>query len=195
MYKFKRSTSKATLYTRSNREENLIIVSIYVDDIVYTSSSERMFNEFKREMIQRYEMSDLGLLHHFLGMRILQTDQGVFINQSKYAKALLRKFMLEGCKPISILLSIGEKLKKVDESELADKGLYRKIVGSLLYLTTTRPDLMYVASLLSQFMNSPTKMHMGAIKRVLRYVQGTLSYGIEYVRDQSATLIGLCYAD
>ena len=183
MYKFKRSTSEATLYTRSNREENLIIVSIYVDDIVYTSSSERMFNEFKREMIQRYEMSDLGLLHHFLGMRILQTDQGVFINQSKYAKALLRKFMLEGCKPISILLSIGEKLKKVDESELADKGLYRKIVGSLLYLTTTRPDLMYVASLLSQFMNSPTKMHMGAIKRVLGYVQGTLSYGIEYVRD------------
>jgi len=74
MCKFKRSTSEVTLYTRSVQEGNLIIVSIYVDDIVYTGSSERMLSEFKREMMQRYEMSDLGLLHHFLGMRILQTD-------------------------------------------------------------------------------------------------------------------------
>jgi cell pole-organizing protein PopZ len=195
MCKFKRSTSEATLYTRSDREGNLIIVSIYVDDIVYTGSSERMLSEFKREMMQRYEMTDLGLLHHFLGMGILQTDQGVFIHQSKYAKSLLSKFGLEDCKPVSIPLATGEKLKKVDGSELADEGLYRKIVGSLLYLTATRPDLMYATSLMSRFMNGPTKIHMGAAKRVLRYVQGTLSYGIEYVRNQSTTLIGFCDAD
>ncbi|CAL9003549.1 unnamed protein product [Prunus brigantina] len=129
MCKFKRSTSEATLYTRSDSEGDLIIVSIYVDDIVYTGSSERMLNEFKREMMQRYEMSDLGLLHHFLGMGILQTDKGVFIHQSKYAKSLLMKFGLEDCKPVSIPLPTGEKLKKVDGSELADEGLYRKIIG------------------------------------------------------------------
>jgi len=193
--KFKRSTSEATLYTRSDLEGNLIIVSIYVDDIVYTSSSERLLSEFKREMMQRYEMSDLGLLHHFLGMGILQTDQGVFIHQGKYAKSLLSKFGLDDCKPVSIPLATGEKLKKLDESELADEGLYRRIVGSLLYLTATRPDLMYAASLLSRFMTGPTKIHMGAAKRILRYMQGTLSYGIEYVRDQSVTLIGFCDAD
>jgi len=193
--KFKRSTSEATLYTRSDLEGNLIIVSIYVDDIVYTGSSERLLSEFKREMMQRYEMSDLGLLHHFLGMEILQTDQGVFIHQGKYAKSLLSKFGLDDCKPVSIPLATGEKLKKVDESELADEGLYRRIVGSLLYLTATRPDLMYAASLLSRFMTGPTKIHMGAAKRILRYIQGTLSYGIEYVRDQSVTLIGFCDAD
>ncbi|CAL9015698.1 unnamed protein product [Prunus brigantina] len=195
MCKFKRSTSEATLYTRSDSEGDLIIVSIYVDDIVYTGSSERMLTEFKREMMQRYEMSDLGLLHHFLGMGILQTDQGVFIHQSKYAKSLLMKFGLEDCKPVSIPLPTGERLKKVDGSDLADEGLYRKIVGSLLYLTATRPDLMYAASLLSRFMTSPTKKHMGVARRVLRYVQGTLSYGIEYVRNQSATLVGFCDAD
>jgi hypothetical protein len=162
MCKFKRSTSEATLYTRSDCEGNLIIVSIYVDDIVYTGSSERLLSEFKREMMQRYEMSDLGLLHHFFGMGILQTDQGVFIHQSKYAKSLLLKFGLEDCKPVSIPLSTGEKLKKVDGSELADEGLYRKIKGSLLYLIATRHDLMYDANLLSRFMNSPIKMHMGA---------------------------------
>ena len=118
-------------------------------------------------------MSDLRLLHHFLGMGILQTDQGVFIHQSKYAKSLLRKFGLEDSKPDSIHLATGEKLKKVDGSKLADEGLYRKIGGSLLYLTATILDLMYAASLLSQFMNGPTKIHMGAAKRVLRYVQGT----------------------
>jgi hypothetical protein len=195
MCKFKRSTSEVTLYTRSDLEGNLIIVSIYVDDIVYTGSSERLLSEFKREMMQRYEMSDIGLLHHFLGMGILQTDQGVFIHQSKYVKSLLSKFGLDDCKPVSIPLATGEKLKKVDGSELADEGLYRRIVGSLLYLTATRPDLMYAASLLSRFMTGPTKIHMRAAKRVLRYVQGILSYGIEYVRDQLATLIGFCDAD
>nr|XP_034899819.1 uncharacterized mitochondrial protein AtMg00810-like [Populus alba] len=176
-------------------EGNLIIVSIYVDDIVYTISSERLLSEFKKEMMQRYEMSDLGLLHHFLGMGILQIDQGVFIHQGKYAKSLVSKFRLDDCKPVSIPLATGEKLKKVDGSDLADEGLYRKIVGSLLYLTATRLDLMYAASLLSRFMTGPTKIHMGAAKRVLRYVQGTLSYGIEYARDQSTTLIGFCDAD
>ena len=157
MCKFKRSTSEATLYTRYDYEGELIIVSIYVDDIVYTGSSERMLTKFKREMMQRYEMSDLGLLHHFLGMGILQTDQGIFIHQGKNAKSLLMKFGLEDCKPVSIPLQTGEKLKKVDGSELVDEELYRKIVGSLLYLTSTRPDLMYDASLLSRFMNCPTK--------------------------------------
>ncbi|CAL8152863.1 unnamed protein product [Prunus armeniaca] len=195
MCKFKRSISEATLYTRSDNEGGLIIVSIYVDDIVYTGNSERMLAEFKREMMQRYEMSDLGLLHHFLGMGILQTNQGVFIHQSKYAKSLLVKFGLEDCKPVSIPLPTGERLKKVDGSDLADEGLYRKIVGSLLYLTATRPDLMYAASLLSRFMTSPTKKHMGVARRVLRYVQGTLNYGIEYVKDKSAILIGFCDAD
>ncbi|CAL8115627.1 unnamed protein product [Prunus armeniaca] len=104
-----------------------------------------MLTEFKREMMQRYEMSDLGLLHLFLGMGILQTDQGVFIHQSKYAKSLLVKFGLEDCKPASIPLPTGEKLKKVD---------------------ATRPDLMYAASLLSRFMNSPTKKHLGVARRV-----------------------------
>ncbi|XP_021800375.1 uncharacterized protein LOC110744695 [Prunus avium] len=127
-------------------------------------ASEKMLTEYKREMMQRYEMPDLGLLHHFLGMGILQIDQGVFIHQSKYVKSLLVKFGLEDCKPVSIPLPTGEKLKKVDESELADEGLYRKIVGSLLYLTATRPNLMYAASLLSRFMNSPTKKHLGVAR-------------------------------
>ncbi|KAI5336319.1 hypothetical protein L3X38_015586 [Prunus dulcis] len=146
-------------------------------------------------MMQKYEMTDLGLLHHFLGMRVLQTENGVFIHQSKYAKSLLVKFGLEDCKSVTIPLPTGEKLKKVDGSQLADEGLFRKIVGTLLYLTATRPDIMFAASLLSRFMHSPTKKHMGIAKRVLRYIQGTLSYGIEFTRDMNAVLIGFCDSD
>ncbi|KAM1300483.1 hypothetical protein PS1_011811 [Malus domestica] len=192
---FKRSISEATLYTRTDDEGNMIIVSIYVDDIVYTGGSNTLLSEFKRDMMQKYEMTDLGLLHHFLGMGVLQTERGVFIHQSKYAKSLLVKFGLEDCKSVTIPLPTGEKLKKVDGSELADEGLFRKIVGSLLYLTATRPDIMYAASLLSRFMHGPTKKHMGIAKRVLRYIQGTLSYGIEFTRDKDAVLIGFCDSD
>ncbi|CAL2246283.1 unnamed protein product, partial [Prunus armeniaca] len=192
---FKRSTSEATLYTKTDEEGKLIIVSIYVDDIVYTGNSNALLSEFKRDMMQKYEMTDLGLLHHFLGMGVLQTDKGVFIHQSKYAKSLLVKFGLEDCKSVTIPLPTGEKLKKIDGSQLADEGLFRKIVGSLLYLTATRPDIMFAASLLSRFMHSPTKKHMGIAKRVLRYVQGTLSYGIEFTRDKNAVLIGFCDSD
>ncbi|KAI5343121.1 hypothetical protein L3X38_010997 [Prunus dulcis] len=116
-------------------------------------------------MMQKYEMTDSGLLHHFLGMGVLQTENGVFIHQSKYAKSLLVKFGLEDCKSVTIPLPTGEKLKKVDGSQLADEGLFRKIVGSLLYLTATRPDIIFAAILLSRFMHSPTKKHMGIAKR------------------------------
>ena len=93
--KFKRSISEATLYTRRDYKGEIIIVSIYVYDIVYTGNNERMLAEFKKDMMQRYEMTDLGLLHHFLGMWIIQTDQGIFIHQGKYVKSLLMKFGLE----------------------------------------------------------------------------------------------------
>ncbi|XP_020420286.1 uncharacterized protein LOC109949306 [Prunus persica] len=108
---------------------------------------------------------------------------------------LFVKFSLEDCKSVTIFLPTGENLKKVDGSQLADEGLFRKIIGSLLYLTTTRPDIMFAASLLSRFMHSSTKKHMGIAKRVLIYIQGTLSYGIEFTRDKNVVLIGFCDSD
>ncbi|KAI5317617.1 hypothetical protein L3X38_037324 [Prunus dulcis] len=100
-------------------------------------------------MMCRYEMSDLGLLHHFLGMGITQTEGSIFIHQKKYAFTLLDKFGLKDCKSVSIPLVATDKLQRDDGSEAADESLYRKIVGSLLYLTATRPDIMFSASLLA----------------------------------------------
>ncbi|KAM1503465.1 hypothetical protein ACFX15_027859 [Malus domestica] len=191
---FKRSPNEATLYTKVEKS-GILIVSVYVDDIVYTGSSDTMLDRFKNDMMQHYEMTDLGLLHHFLGMGIVQTKKSIFIHQKKYAMKLLEKFGLQGCKSVVTPLAANERLCKNDGSEAADESEYRKLVGSLLYLTATRPYIMFGTSLLARFMHGPTKKHMGTARRVLRYIQGTMDFGIEYVKGKSAVLIGYCDSD
>ncbi|KAI5312000.1 hypothetical protein L3X38_041173 [Prunus dulcis] len=146
-------------------------------------------------MKEKYEMTDLGLLHHFLGMGVIQTDSRIFIHQRKYASSLLNKFGLNDCKPVSTHLVATEKLIKDDGSGAADEEKYRKLVGSLLYLTATRPDVMYAASLLARYMHGPSNKHYGTAKRVLRYVQGTLDYGLMYEKGKKAVLVGYCDSD
>ncbi|CAL8176390.1 unnamed protein product [Prunus armeniaca] len=191
---FKTSLSEATLYVKF-AESGILIVSLYVDDIIYTGSSRELLLDFKTEMMKQYEMTDLGLLHHFLGLGVIQTETYIFLHQKKYAKTLLDMFGFKDCKSIATPLAVNEILSKQDGSEQADESLYRQVVGSLLYLTATRPDIMFVASLLARFMHGPTIKHMGTTKRVLRYIQGTLDYGIAYERGKEAVLIGYCDSD
>ncbi|CAL2258193.1 unnamed protein product [Prunus armeniaca] len=190
-----RSTSEAILYCKTKEDSGTLIVSIYVDDIVYIRSSEELIAKFKTEMMRRYEMTDLGLLYHFLGMAVIQTESCIFINHKKYALTLLNTFGLKQCKPVSTPLVASEKLCMDDGSDLADESEYRQIVGSLLHLTATRLDIMFAASLLARFMHCPTKKHYGTAKRVLRYIQGTIDFGIEYQKGKEAFLIGYCDSD
>ncbi|CAL2268313.1 unnamed protein product [Prunus armeniaca] len=192
---FTKSQSEATLYVKTRGEASILIVSIYVDDIVYTGNDQEMLEDFKKNMKEKYEMTDLGLLHHFLGMGVIQTPTSIFIHKKKYATTLLSRFSLSECKPVSIQLVTSEKLSKDDGSCLASEEQYRRIVGSLMYLTATRPDIMFAASLLARFMHCPTSKHLETAKRVLRYVKGTLDYGLEYVKGKEVVLIGYCDND
>ncbi|KAM1196494.1 hypothetical protein ACFX2J_022854 [Malus domestica] len=140
-------------------------------------------------------MTNLGLLPHFIGMGVVQTKKSIFIHQKKYAMKLLEKFGLKGCKSVGTPLVANERLCKNDGSEVADESEYRKLVGSLMYLTITRLDIMFGANLLARFMHGPTKKHIGTTKRVLRYIEGTMDFGIEYVTGKSAFLIGYCDSD
>ncbi|KAM2487023.1 hypothetical protein ACFX1W_039018 [Malus domestica] len=128
-------------------------------------------------------------------MGVIQSEWSIFIDQKKYSLTLLDKSGLKDCKPVSTPLVATDKLRRGDGSESRDESLYRKLVGSLLYLTSTRPDIMFSASLLAQFMHKPSKKHYGAAKRVLRYIQGTIDFGIEYVIRKSSLLIGYCDSD
>ena len=123
-------------------------------------------------------MSDLGPMNYFLRMEIYQSSAGIFISQRKYAMDILKKFKLEACKEVVTPLAQNEKLSKNDGERLDDPTTYRSLVGSLLYLTATRPDLMFYASLLSRFMSSPSSVHMGVAKRVLKFLKGTMADGI-----------------
>ncbi|KAG6476380.1 hypothetical protein ZIOFF_065620 [Zingiber officinale] len=158
-------------------------------------SDKKMIEEFKNDMTQKYEMSDMGLLRHFLGMEIYQEEDIVFICQKIYAEKIMKKFNMLGCNPVSTPLIMGEKLKKEDGGKAADVTHYRSLIGNLLYLTATRPDLMYAASLLSRFMQSPSHFHLGAAKRVLRYVQGTTDLGLSFQKNHALNLVGYCDSD
>ncbi|XP_028806362.1 uncharacterized protein LOC114761201 [Neltuma alba] len=135
-------------------------------------------------------MTDLGTMSYFLGMEIKQDQQGIFINQKKYAKEILNRFGMEGSKAIATPMNQKEKLSKNDAVEKDDEGIYRSLIGYLMHLTTTRPDILYAVSVLSRFLHCATLNHYKAVKRVIRYIKGTLDYGIRYKRNQVFKLEG-----
>lgn len=132
-------------------------------------------------------MSDLGKMKFFLGIEVMQTELGIHISQQKYAVEILKRFGLDDCNPVINPIVPGCKLFS-DEGPKVDDTTFKQMVGSLMYITTTRPDLQYVVSLISRFMSSPTEMHLAAAKRVLRYLQGTLDYGIWYEKGRKGSL-------
>ncbi|KAK4406351.1 Retrovirus-related Pol polyprotein from transposon TNT 1-94 [Sesamum angolense] len=128
---FRRSLSEPTLYIK-NQGNDTLIVSLYVDDIIYTGNNEKMIQDFKEDMMKTFEMSDLGLMHFFLGIEINQEKRGIFICQRKYTETLLKKFKMESCKTVTTPLVTGEKYQKEDGSQKVDGSTYRSLIGSLL---------------------------------------------------------------
>ncbi|KAL0308115.1 UNVERIFIED_CONTAM: Retrovirus-related Pol polyprotein from transposon RE1 [Sesamum angustifolium] len=159
------------------------------DDLIYTGNNEKMIQDFKQDMMKTFEMSDLGLMHFFLGIEINQEKKGIFICQRKYTETLLKKFKMESCKTVTTPLVIGEKYQKEDGSQKVDGSIYKSLIGRLLYLTAARPDIMFATSLLSRFMQSPSQVHYAAAKRILRYLRGTKDFGIWYKSTNDAKLV------
>ena len=140
-------------------------------------------------------MSSLGEMNYFLGLEVHQSKDGIFLNQERYAHEVLKKFRMENSKSAPTPLMQNAKLSKDDGAEKVDASFYRSLIGSLLYLTASRPDLMYVTSLLSRFMQSPSKTHFAVAKRVLRYLKGTTQFGIWYKPSENGSLLGYVDSD
>ena len=160
------------------------MISLYVDDLLVTSSNAELIQQFKDDMLQVFEMTDLGEMTYFLGMEVKQNDGEIFISQKKYAKEILKKFSMENCKGTNTPMCQKEKLCKDDVSEQVDETLYKSLIGCLMYLTATRPDILYAISILSRFMNYAKESHLKGAKKVLRYVKGTLNCGIKFSQSQ-----------
>lgn len=125
-------------------------------------------------------MTDMGLMRYFLGLEVLQTLEGIFLSQSKYAFQILERFAMKDCKPVATLVECGVSLIKASDGKPVDSTYYKSVVGCLRYLTCTRPDILFSVGLVSRFMENPTITHLKAVKRILRYVKGTYDYGLFY---------------
>ena len=155
-------------------------MGVYVDDLVITGGNPQDISAFKEEMKATFKMSDLGLLHYYLGLEVAQTETGITVSQSAYAAKILENAGMARCNPSQVPMEPRLKLSKVSTATAVDPTFYRSIVGSLRYLVNSRPDLAYSVGYISRFMEAPTTEQMAVVKRVLRYVAGTLHFGNHY---------------
>jgi hypothetical protein len=160
-------------------EGNILIIVLFVDDLILTSD-EQLIHSCKEDLAKEFEMKDMGLLHYFLGLEIWQRDGELFVSQSKYAREILGKFHMEGCKPMDTPLLGNWRKEDATSGEVVDATVYRQLVGLLMYLVNMRPDICYVVNQLSQAMVNPTKLFWKVGKHVLIYLRGTSKYGLWY---------------
>ena len=149
-----------------------------------------MLEDFRTVMKNEFEMTDLGLMKYFLGLEVTQTDKGIFIFQHKYATDILQRFRMDKCKPAETLVALVTKLTKNGDEPVVNNTLYKQLVHRLMYLSATRPDLMYAVNLISRFMESPKNSHWNVGKRILRYVAAHLDMAFGTLIHQTVLLQG-----
>ena len=192
---FERCHCEHTLFIKTKEKGKILIVSLYVDDLIFTGNDESMFAEFKRSMMCEFDMTDLGKMRYFLGIEVMQRSDGNYISQRKYALEVLERFGMDKSNPVHNPIVPGTKLLKDEDGVKVDSTFYKQIVGSLMYLTATRPYMMFVVSLISRYMGNPTELHLQAAKRVLRYLRGTTDFGVFYKKGGCEELIAYMDSD
>ncbi|WVZ98808.1 LOW QUALITY PROTEIN: hypothetical protein U9M48_044189 [Paspalum notatum var. saurae] len=194
MQGFKIGKVDMTLFTKDVNGD-LFICQIYVDDIIFGCTNEKLSHEFGDMMSREFEMSMIGELNFFLGFQIKQVKGGIFIHQEKYCRDLLKKFKMGDCKPISTPMSTNEHLDADVDGKPVDQSTYRSMIGSLLYLTASRPDIMFSVCLCARFQAAPKESHLTAVKRILRYLKHTPSIGLWYPEGAKLELLGYSDSD
>jgi hypothetical protein len=186
---FGQSPHEAGIYRRGNGG-NALLVGVYVDDLVITNTKDVEVAAFKEEMKASFQMSDLGLLSFYLGIKVHQGDSGITLQQTAYAKCVVELAGLTDCNPALIPMEERLKLSRDSTTEEVDAMQYQRLVVSLRYLTHTRPDLAFSVDYVNRFMQRPTTEHQQAVKRIIRYVAGTLDHDLYYPRYSDSDHVG-----
>jgi hypothetical protein len=174
---------------------DILIVHVYVDDIVFGGSSNSLVAWFVKDMSRDFEMSMMGELQFFLGLQIKQSKEGTFVHLSKYTKDIVQKFKMEDSKAMMTPMSMTTALDADEEGEHVNQKEYRSMIGSLLYLTATRPDIQFSVCLCAHFQVSPRTSHRQVVKRIFRYLRHTPDFGIWSSASSSLALHGFSDAD
>nr|GEX93413.1 retrovirus-related Pol polyprotein from transposon TNT 1-94 [Tanacetum cinerariifolium] len=175
--------------------KDILLVQIYVDDIIFASITTELCDKFSEIMSFKVKMSMMGKLSFFLGLQISQSPKGIFLNQSKYALESLKKYNIESCDPVDTPMVEKSKLDEDTQGKVVEHTHYRGMVGTLMYLTSSRPDLVYVVCMCARYQAWPTKKHLHAIKRIFRYLRGTVNRGLWYSKNSAIALTAFADAD
>ncbi|GJT27635.1 retrovirus-related pol polyprotein from transposon TNT 1-94 [Tanacetum coccineum] len=183
-----------TMFIRKEGKE-LLLVQVYVDDIIFAASTPELCDLFAKIMCSKFKMSMMGKISFFLGLQIFQNPRGIFINQSKYALESLKKYGFDSCDPVDTPMVEKSKLDEDKEGKVVDPSHYRGMIGTLLYLTASRPDLQFAICMCARYQARPTEKHLHAVKRIFRYLKGTVNRGLWYPKDSSIALTAFADAD
>ncbi|KAG7577529.1 Integrase catalytic core [Arabidopsis thaliana x Arabidopsis arenosa] len=193
-YGFTQDISDYSLFTLE-RQGTRLHVLVYVDDLIITGSTLAIINEFKQYLSACFYMKDLGVLRYFLGIEVARSPTGIYLCQRKYAIDIISETGLLGVKPVSHPLEQNHKLGLASGNTISDPARYRRLVGRLIYLGTTRPELSYAIHILSQFMHDPKSAHWDAALRVVRYLKSSPGQGILLRANTTLVLTGWCDSD
>ncbi|GKA52164.1 retrovirus-related pol polyprotein from transposon TNT 1-94 [Tanacetum coccineum] len=167
----------------SRKGKDILLVQIYVDDIIFASTTTKLCDKFSEIMCSKFKMLMMGKISFFLGLQISQSPRGIFLNQSKYALESLKKYGMQSCDLVDT------------QGKAVDPTHYRGMVGTIMYLTSNRLNLVYVVYMCARYQARPTKNHQHALKRIFRYLRVTVNRGLWYSKDSAIALTALVDAD
>ncbi|CAM8920413.1 unnamed protein product [Rhodiola kirilowii] len=183
-----------TLFVKHTRS-HFIFAQIYVDDNVCGSNAQKLVDQFVEQMQSESKMSMVGEMTYFLGLQVKRKADGIFISQNKYARNSIKKFRLEKASHKRTHAATHVKITKDKAGTSVDQTLHRSMIGSLLYLTASGPDIAYDVGVCARYKANLMESHILNVKRIIKYICGTVDYGIWYTKDISSNLVGYCDAD
>ncbi|GJV60854.1 retrovirus-related pol polyprotein from transposon TNT 1-94 [Tanacetum coccineum] len=189
---FSKGAVDQTLFTKKAGHD-ILLVRIYVDDIIFASTNPAMCDEFAKIMTSKFKMLMMGQMTFFLGLQISQSPRGIFINQSIYALKIIKKYGMISSDHVDTPMMDKSKLDKDLQGKPVDLTHYRGMIGSLMYLTSSRPDLVFAVCMCAWYQAKLIEKHLHAVKRIFRYLKGSIDMGLWYSKDSCITLTA--YAD
>ncbi|GJR73687.1 retrovirus-related pol polyprotein from transposon TNT 1-94 [Tanacetum coccineum] len=194
LWEFYKGTVDPTLFIR-RQGKDILLVQIYVDDIIFASTTPELCDQFSKIMCLKFKMSMMGKISFFLGLQISQSPRGIFLNQLKYALESLKKYGMESNDPVDTPMVEKSKLDEDPQGKAVDPTHYRGMVGTLMYLTVSRPDITFYVCMCARYQAKPTEKHLHAVKRIFKYLRGTVNRGLWYPKDSFIALTAYADAD
>ncbi|GJZ67006.1 putative ribonuclease H-like domain-containing protein [Tanacetum coccineum] len=185
---FQRGKINKTLFIKRHKGD-VLLVQVYVDDTIFGSTKKELCNAFKKLMHEKFQMSSMRELTFFLGLQVHQKKDGIFISQDKYVEEILKKFGFIEVKTASTPMETQKPLLKDKDGEEVDVHMYRSMIGSLMYLTSLRPDIMFAVCACARYQVNPKVSHLHAVKRIFRYLKGQPKLGLWYPKDSLFDLV------